>query len=228
MLNPILPSVLSDAEELYRDRIEELVTMSFQDQKLIDKTLKKVFADKPKANVFGVPELSFVESLKCKIAYSLGSLYSLENSVGSLDCHEAVMTDAMRRAGEDIARSIYREVRHSFREQAFNQTDKEFFGLEEKRRRHEDVVAEMRETKSTAKQVKLAALYAFEEERMQYEDDAAFSEYASDDQFRRHLQEVATRCYPHVNLDEALEKVRGLMDSGRMKGKNFRKPKDVT
>jgi len=224
----MLPSVLIEAEQLHRDRIAELMGLHFQNQKLTDKTLDDLFAEKPKVNVFGGREPSLVKSLKNDAACFLGDLHLLENSGGTGAYSETMMKDAMRRAGETIVRRIYRDVRSSFRLKAEKQADEEFPGLKEKRQRFDDAISEIRKTKSDTRRSQLAAVYVFEEERRQYENDVTFSECVSDEHFRHHLQSVSTYCYPRFNIDDAVEKARGLMSSGRMKGKNFRKPKDAT
>jgi len=224
----MLPSVLIEAEQLRRERIKELMGLHLQNPEMIHKTLDKVVTSKPKVDVFGGREPSFVEFLKDNAAYFIENLYSLENSIDHLDAHLEVeiMEDAIRRAGETIARRIYQDVKYHLESKAEEQADKEFSGLKEKRRRFEETISEIRKTQSNAKRAKLAALYVFEEERMQYEDDVAFSEQVSDEDFKRHLPEVSRYCCYGFNHDEAVKKACDLMNSGRMKGKNFRKPKE--
>jgi len=221
----MLPSVLSDAEDLYRERIKELFDLNFKDKRLMDKVLDQVISDEPKVNVFGGKEASFMELLKHNAAAFIGDLKELEDFAGN---RKDTMTDAKRRAGEFIVDHMYRSVSSSLWSRAREQADKEFSGLKDKRWRFDDAISKIRKSNSQDRRAKIAALYAFEEERMQYDDDVSFSECCSDEHFKRHIQAVLKRSHPEFDINDAVEKARALMTSGKMKGKNFRKRNDAT
>jgi len=222
----MLPATLDDAEQSYRERFQELVDARFQKPRLVAEVFDDMISETPKMDIFGGKKLSFIDILKNKAVAFVEDAHILENRFSDhhkLGCH--AMKDFMRRAGEDIADLVYRDIRSSIRKMAEEQVNEEFEGLEAKRQRFKDAVAAISKSKSENRRAKLAAIYAFEEERMQYGDDVTFYEEASDMDFHRHIEGVHNKSYPKFDTLHAALMARALMGSGRMKGKNFRKPK---
>jgi len=210
-------STLAAVEARFEERRKYFLDKFFQDEVSLEKAINAELWDECTVDFIRNRMMSFIREF-----------YPLEDGVGH---KQHIVTGMMYREGGRILDYLYREVRSEAGRRACELAEKEFPGIKEKRQRFVAVIERVKKSpsenhRSENHRANLAALYAFEEERMQYQDDLVFECRVTDDDFKGHIDLIAKRCGWNFNfsVDDAVKKARSLMKSGRMKGKNFRGP----
>jgi len=185
-------TTVANVEQTIEDCEKHLLDQCFQDEILLENTLKDEIWDECTVDFIRKRMMSFIRNY-----------HPLEGIVG--DKHH-IMTDMARREGGEIVEWLYRIVRSEMLSKSSE--------LKEKRQRFEDAVERIKKSNTENHRTAIAAKYAFDEERLRYRDHCQFGAWAVRDDFKRHIDLLEKRCHPNFkfNVQDAVEEAYVLLD----------------